>query len=148
MSKWKNPEFRKQYMKKYYEKNKEKINEYNREYQRNNSEKMKEIKKKYREKNMDKVYVRTKRYRQKRKLEFVLLLGSKCNKCKEKDPRCLVFHHINGRNDGGRSFWFSRIVQFRESISNGEIMLLCANCHRKEHNPILYKEYREINNLP
>lgn len=59
----------------------------------------------------------------------------KCERCPENDPVCLDFHHINPQE---KDFAVSIIV--RGTYSKERIMkeinkciVLCANCHRKEH---------------
>jgi hypothetical protein len=56
-----------------------------------------------------------------------------CNRCDATDPRCLDFHHPDGKAAG-----IARMVadtQPREAIRRelDRCELLCANCHRREH---------------
>jgi hypothetical protein len=58
-----------------------------------------------------------------------------CRRCSEDHPACLDFHNVD-RSEKDRSV--SRMLadgfardRIREEID--ECMLLCANCHRKEH---------------
>jgi DNA mismatch repair ATPase MutL len=55
---------RKEYMKEYYNQNKEKIKEYKKEYYENNKEQIKEKKKEYRENNKEKIKEKGKEYRE------------------------------------------------------------------------------------
>lgn len=60
----------------------------------------------------------------------------KCEVCGESDPCCLDFHHIDGDI---KEYNISRMVSkgMSEEVIRKEIskcVILCANCHRKEHN--------------
>jgi hypothetical protein len=76
-------------------------------------------------------------YIQRGRLAAIAKYGGDCSQCGMSDPDVLEFHHCNGRaNDqsargrkGGRR-WFEELV--REPIRD-DILLLCANCHRKHH---------------
>lgn len=59
-----------------------------------------------------------------------------CIKCGESNPLCLDFHHkdpttktVNVSEMGRRGWSIERII---EEINKCDV--LCANCHRKEHN--------------
>lgn len=77
----------------------------------------------------------------KRRLEIRFLIEkikkeSKCSRCPEDDWRCLDFHHIDPSLKG-----FSIGDAPRRGVSDEKLMdeiekceVLCANCHRKEHN--------------
>lgn len=57
----------------------------------------------------------------------------KCSNCDEKHPACIDFHHIKNK-----SYSISRMVAIGRKIEDiqREILkciLLCSNCHRKEH---------------
>lgn len=65
-----------------------------------------------------------------------------CAVCGEREPTCLDFHHIDPskkelENGALMKCSFSRI---QEEIS--KCIVLCANCHRKEHQRIRYKEQK------
>lgn len=56
-----------------------------------------------------------------------------CDDCGEKDPICLVFHHINGK-----TVMISKMVNqgYGKTVIWEEMkkcVILCENCHRKEH---------------
>jgi hypothetical protein len=58
-----------------------------------------------------------------------------CSRCPENDPRCLDFHHINPKE---KDFTIAEVCKRNWSMENicAEIekcIILCANCHRKEH---------------
>lgn len=56
-----------------------------------------------------------------------------CERCGEDDPACLDFHHVEEKRYGiaemvNRGF---AIEEIEEEI--GRCVVLCANCHRREH---------------
>ena len=68
---------------------------------------------------------------------FVMELKSilSCNSCVEKDPSCLDFHHLNPKDKEfsiavatNSGFSIKRII---EEIK--KCVVVCSNCHRKEH---------------
>lgn len=59
----------------------------------------------------------------------------RCERCSEWHPACLQFHHLDGED---KSHEISRMVmdgRSKESIlaEIAKCMVLCANCHAKEH---------------
>jgi hypothetical protein len=57
-----------------------------------------------------------------------------CNRCSEGHPACLDYHHIDGDKDRGVSKMAKDGVskdKIREEME--KCIVLCANCHRKEH---------------
>lgn len=56
-----------------------------------------------------------------------------CSRCQESDPVCLDFHHVGDKeieiSSAVRRGW-SKDRIFKETE---QCILLCANCHRKEH---------------
>lgn len=120
------PEYRARILKKrkeFYEKHREKEKAYRRERYHTN----KEVRE--REKAQARAYrVRTEAEARK---ELIKLLGSKCQHCGMSDPRCLVIHHVNGRENKHHCDHRGDL----KAYLRGEIdlMLLCANCHRILH---------------
>lgn len=58
----------------------------------------------------------------------------KCNHCGENDPVCLEFHHLNPETkDGEIGALSSRWSLKRLQSEISKCIVLCANCHRKEH---------------
>jgi hypothetical protein len=58
-----------------------------------------------------------------------------CARCPENDPVCLEFHHVDPQS---KLFNITHGVQTRMTIERLEAeaakcLILCANCHRKEH---------------
>jgi hypothetical protein len=69
--------------------------------------------------------------------EYVNLLKTPCINCGESDIRCLDFHHILGKEVeiaiAVRRGWSKERIK----IEIDKCVILCANCHRKEHSPIV-----------
>jgi hypothetical protein len=98
-------EYQKEYMRKWYEKNKAK----HISYVRNRDKKIKLWLKEYKS-------------------------TLKCEICEENHPACLEFHHINPEEKKfsiGRMKDFMSWRLLKEEIAKCRV--LCANCHRKEH---------------
>jgi hypothetical protein len=70
----------------------------------------------------------------KRRLWFESFLSSqKCSVCGFSDPECLDFHH---KNPSTKDYCITQILSFSIERINREMekcIILCANCHRKEH---------------
>jgi hypothetical protein len=61
----------------------------------------------------------------------------KCSRCFENHWACLDFHHIDGNKEidigtAIKKCWSKEKIL----IEISKCIVLCANCHRKEHNPI------------
>lgn len=58
-----------------------------------------------------------------------------CTRCPESDSRCLDFHHVDPKSKsfslGSSVARDSSEAKLREELA--KCVLLCANCHRKEH---------------
>ena len=136
----------KEYRKKYYEENKEKIKQNVRNWTLKNQDKLK----KYYEENKEKIEQYKKEYssraetkllnkeRTKRKREearqFILeyKLSHPCVQCGEKDPLCLVFHHRDSKKyEIPRLQKLGISKTLKSEIEKCDI--LCANCHQKLH---------------
>ena len=72
------------------------------------------------------------------KIEFILKLGGKCEKCGISEPLVLTFHHKNPKTKR-ESRWWIHPKEFLKEIEAGQIALLCANCHILEHSKTKYK---------
>lgn len=113
------------YNKKYKDSNKEQIKKYNHDWKQANPDKVKAIKKRFIAKRLPtlKRYVRFVRY----------VMG--CKECRERDPDCLQFHHINPESK------FSCVTSFHNFAFNKlkiqqeikKCIILCSNCHDKHH---------------
>lgn len=59
----------------------------------------------------------------------------KCEKCGENDQACLDFHHLNKKD---KEYSIAQMVIRRMSMNKikkeiQKCIVLCSNCHRKEH---------------
>ena len=59
--------------------------------------------------------------------------SSGCLLCGEMYAPALDFHHVYGKDFQISQTWASSLDRLREEIS--KCVVLCANCHRKEHHP-------------
>jgi hypothetical protein len=89
-------------------------------------------------KNPEKYLEYNKKYRRQR-FELIQKLKSEkgCCICKEPDPRCLDFHHVNGK-----SFTISDKICFsleKLLLEIAKCEVICANFHRKHHRKLWYK---------
>lgn len=106
MNNWKDPEFQKEYDRNRYQLNKKKRQQQNKERQDSIKNAIDEYK-----------------------------IKNGCSRCSEKDPICLDFHHLDPAfkeievgNACRRGWSLEKIFKEIEKC-----ILLCANCHRKEH---------------
>ena len=109
--------------------------EYLRQWEVKNREKRKASQKAWYEQNKEKNQAKGYRWRSKVRFSFQEFKATlKCAHCGENDPVCLDFHHLDptqkDRNvTKGMSSWsYKRIMEEVEKC-----IVLCANCHRKEH---------------
>jgi hypothetical protein len=70
------------------------------------------------------------------KFSLVQELGGRCLRCGEDNPLLLDFHHKDQSTKEGT---IGRMLQFASKYEEAKkeaqkCVLLCANCHRKEHN--------------
>lgn len=136
---WKdNPkEYMRQYNRNYQIKNHERLLRQRRErYRKNRKKEMKYIKEwqkknpiKYRE------YVFRSQYR--KKLRIINKLGGKCSKCGYDDLASLEIHHLDPTVKERDNDYK------KEGFDLEKVVLLCANCHRKEHYSSLWKKFLE-----
>lgn len=113
---------KKQYLKQYYENNREKLIKSISEWQSENKEKVREYKRKSKHKKKEKL----------RKIVIDIKSKSQC-KCGESHIRCLDFHHLRNKDT-----MISLMVNggVKEEILRNEIskcLVVCSNCHRKIH---------------
>lgn len=123
------------YRREYYLKNKEKAKQQIRLRYENKKEELLEYQREYRKKNRELVSSKNKAKRKSRLLEAISLLGGKCNSCQGVfDPCVYDFHHLNPEEKEftiGENMLVSK-EKFLKEVS--KCVLLCANCHRMEHN--------------
>lgn len=86
-------------------------------------------------KNKDKWYEKEKKRREER-VEWVReykIENCECYRCEEEHPATLDFHHIGDKDMGIAEMANNRysIKRIKEEMEN--CIVLCANCHRKEH---------------
>ena len=138
-------EKKREYSKKYYIRNKEKIDLKNREYFINNKEKIKQYNKgwnkQYFQKNKDKFRKYAKQHHRDIRKKLINLMGGKCVRCGFCDERALQIDHINGggykERKGSSSQNFNRRAIRSIESKEGKFQLLCANCNwikRHENN--------------
>lgn len=73
-----------------------------------------------------------------RKLELIKIMGGKCSRCGyDKNIAALEFHHINPDDKffqlDARHLSNTNMEKIMDEVK--KCILLCANCHREEHNP-------------
>ena len=147
----KEAEYKKEYMREYYQKNKLKMNQKCREYREKHKMELSKYGKKYRQKhgkelnrqtlewkhkNPERTKELNKNSRERIKSKVFELLGNKCIKCGFSDWRALQIDHINGSKiphknrgkfkDVGLNLC-SAILRGERKLS--EFQLLCANCN-------------------
>ena len=79
--------------------------------------------------------------RKERKIKLIIMLGGKCSKCGyNKNYAALDFHHKNMDEKEEKSFGVSSkgmLSKWSKLVEETKkCVLLCANCHREEHNKI------------
>lgn len=89
-------------------------------------------------------YNEQRRFRREKNATYVAEIKNtaKCARCPENDACCLDFHHPGtdtekemGIAQAVRDFSFKRLQQ-----EIAKCIILCANCHRKEHNGNRWKK--------
>ena len=101
-------------------KDREKIRQYEREWYKKNKDKRQACNEKWQQKQIA-------AYQELKKNLF-------CSFCKESDPVCLEFHHTDPKQkDMAVSVAAARFSTKRLMREIEKCVVLCANCHRKEH---------------
>jgi hypothetical protein len=110
----------------------EKRKEYNRKYQ-----------KKYYENNKDEIIKKITANKIKRVAELIEWVNKYkssrgCSRCSENDPICLEFHHVDSTK---KEIGISKAIQhcwsdIRLQAEIDKCIILCSNCHKKEHRNI------------
>jgi len=130
----------KEYRKKYYFKNREKLAERARQWRKNNPEKVKQARKKYNHSHPEKVKewrrnylarpygknaykVRQRAYDNRKRRELIQEMGGKCIRCGFDDWRALQIDHINGggTNDNKIMRNYSPLNRSKEVLMNKSI---------------------------
>jgi hypothetical protein len=116
----------------YYRLHKEQAKNYSIEWRNNHRERYRERGREYYKTHRKQVDDCWKRIYGNRKDDYIKLLGSKCQMCGREatsENYCAFdFHHKDRRTKDRTGEWRRR--DFRDKILRGEIMLLCAFCHR------------------
>jgi len=151
---WDNKERKQEYDKKYHvinseryteyrKTNKERIDLYNKIYYIQNIDKEKERCKEWIRNNPLKVKVR---YDRTRAWYRGIKSSIKCSRCNEDHPMCLDFHHID---PGVKENTVSNMAAQRNMSGVlreiSKCIVLCANCHRKEHARLKEEKLRSAN---
>ena len=122
--------------KEYYRNNIEKQRAYKKEYYKNNIEEQKAYNKQYYESNREGLSVKQREKRYERNLMLFKHKGSECAHCKISEPDHLQiydYHHIDPTT---KLYAISIILEGpldRLLVEAAKCLLLCSNCHRKEH---------------
>jgi hypothetical protein len=133
-----NKEKRAAYLKQYRKDNKEDIAAYNKQYREDNKEDLTAYLKKYREDNKKDIAV----MRHARHLEIFEYKGGACAHCSVRELDYLSMYDYHHIDPATKLYGVSRIIQGSMDRLLTEVdkcLLLCANCHRKEH-ARLFKE--------
>tara|TARA_R110000796_G_C14211194_1_gene393290 strand:- start:32 stop:490 length:459 start_codon:yes stop_codon:yes gene_type:complete len=142
------------YKKQYYEDNKEKALAYQKRYNEDNKEYIEQ----YRKDNKEKIRATSKQWhannkegiatkRHTRNLEIFKYKGGECAHCKLREPDLLEvydYHHID---PSAKSYTVSKIMYGPLDRLIAEVdkcLLLCSNCHRKEHARLNKEAQNEI----
>jgi hypothetical protein len=138
MAKW-TPEYRKEYMRKYNieweKKNKEYRDQYRKERYLKNKDKQIVYSTQWAKDNKDKVNLRQRTARLNNKIKAIEYLGGVCKNCKNKyPPRVFDFHHVDGSTKDISMNKAIRLSWNKVKVEMDKCILLCANCHRLEHN--------------
>lgn len=57
-----------------------------------------------------------------------------CQKCPEKDPCCLDFHHLDPSDKDKEVSWLAAHKNYQRMIDEiNKCVVVCTNCHRKIH---------------
>lgn len=107
--------------------NKEEIAEYNREY--HSRESVKQKAREYYQEHKEALIFNHQKYQWKIKLAVLRLLGGKCRKCGNADPRVLQVNHINSRNGEREKGYCLYLKILSGKRKTDDLELLCANCN-------------------
>ena len=136
-----NKEKSRAYHKQYYQDNKENKTAYNKQYNEDNKKEKTAYNKQYNEDNKKEVV--NKRY--KRNLEIFEYKGGECAHCKIREPDQLEIYDYHHVDPSTKLHPVCRIMQGPIERLIAEVdkcLLLCSNCHRKEH-ARLHKEKQD-----
>lgn len=101
-----------------------------------NLDKMREYRRKWYANNSEHAKQKVREYRIVREREIALWVKSlkvKCSRCPESDPDCLDFHHLRDKQKAIATAIQSGWSKKKILAEIEKCIVLCANCHRKEH---------------
>jgi len=99
-------------------------------------EKQKEYAKKYYEANKDKIIAASGKARRSKRAEFAAFKSRlSCTKCGENHPATLDFHHVIPNPANKKITELIRAGRFNFAMEEimAKCIVLCSNCHRKHH---------------
>ena len=151
-------EKRRAYNKKYYEDNKENKAAYHKQYRQDNKEKKAAYQKQYYEDNKEKALAYQKQYhannkegidnkRYTRNLEIFKYKGGECAHCKLREPDHLEIYDYHHIDPSTKLYSVSNMMNGPMDRLIAEVdkcLLLCSNCHRKEHARLNKEKQDEI----
>ena len=120
---------------------------YRKQYYEDNKEKERAYKKQYYEDNKEGIANKQKSLRDARNLEIFKYKGGECAHCKLREPDHLEvydYHHIDPST---KSYTVSNMLYGPMDKIIAEVdkcLLLCSNCHRKEHARLNKEKQDEI----
>ena len=143
-----NKELHKKRMSDWYKANKEKQSIKRSEYYLKNKERILENGKRHYRENKE-MYAATHRAYRKKAWSWLkdIKLGAKCGKCGESDPICLDFHHIDpSKKEHNIGHLYSNSASKELVLREvSKCIVLCSNCHRKEHARLKEEKLRSHN---
>ena len=119
----------KEYMKKYYKKNKKRLLNRRNLWRKNHLKQDRETRYDYFIHHKKECYHRTNRWNRKRFIEICNILGNKCNRCGYDNIIALEVHHKDRSKRKNRKC--RDYLQIDYDLN--KIELICANCHKLEH---------------
>ncbi len=123
---------RKEYSKRWYMANRDKLLAYAKQWAKNNPEKRRATQQRHKERHPDRVKELLRVCRQKLKAEIINAYGGKCTCCGQREPDFLTVDHINNtgaahRREIGRTELYAWLK--RNGFPKDEFQLLCWNCN-------------------
>lgn len=134
---WRNREKILAQQKERYELEKERIKAERSNYYQNNKETLKAKKNDYYQRNAEKVKRNERQRRMERKIIAMNFIGDGCSRCEMKHPAAIDFHH---KNTEEKLFSIGDMLTSRRQVPDDVLKievekceLLCKNCHAIEH---------------
>jgi hypothetical protein len=132
-------EKKREYMKIYYQKNKEKLNNrwetYGKKWQQNNKDKTRASTQRWREKHREEELSLRKQKHRRDKVRAIKIKGGKCEECgieyNGKNACIFHFHHRNPNEKEFSLYMHYKWERIEEELKKCD--MLCANCHSLKH---------------